>query len=377
MSVPVTVYAFSSNENEVEMMDSASARLSENDFAQAARLVATARCSERWVTATTITLSYDIQEEPRPELGTEPQELQEFVNTNFFYPERTSIEARSQNSMKNSATSQNASAGGTFATTSFSPVAIRKEDPRMLLPKPWRFASKSEHKSLTRLGQRMPLAYVLRYLHPTTPHFYPELLSQHEEGGMEPLPNLPKSPPPSKSEIEQWRRSRLNWIIPINGYLPWASASNGRILFAATSLNDYNTVYPRREQEETITWIPTVLRRFWAYILQHRNDGTLGPLSFAYFPAGAEKAQGLDLPDVIKVRCAAGVALKVRMLLATFIVDPANDGESDAKASHGTETAHKAPVSSRINTRDRTLIAPLRSSRLMLMNDTLEALLLA
>ncbi|KAG8802075.1 hypothetical protein FRC16_010448 [Serendipita sp. 398] len=400
MAVPVTVYAFLNNENEVELQDDAQPKLSEVDLAQAAKLVANARNSEAWITTTMMGLTDNSHEQCGSNAlldsclissfvagvvyTAELQELQEFVNTDFIYSITSNMEEKLQYKIKKGATSQSPSIGGTFATSRLSSVTIRKEDPRTLLPKsdhahePWRFASKPEHKSLTRLGQRMPPAYVLRYFHPSMCHFYPELLPKHEEGGLSPLPNLPASSSPLKEEIEQWKRNRLNWIIPIGGEVPWLDASSGRVLFADVPLGNYNAMYPPHHQETTITWTPTVLKRFWEFILQHRNDGTLGPLSFAYFPAGAEKDRGLYLPDVIKVRCAAEVALKARMLLATFVIDPATNNVANGnEMPDSSENIANNATSTGSNRQDKALIAPLRNCRLILMNDNLEALLMA
>ncbi|KAG8836162.1 hypothetical protein FRC18_011748 [Serendipita sp. 400] len=377
MAVPVTVYAFLNNENEVEMQDDAQPKLSEVDLAQAAKLVANARNSEAWITTTMMGLMDNSQEQSGVEYTAELQELQEFANTDFIYSITSNMEEKLQYKTKKGATSQSPSIGGTFATSRLSSVTIRKEDPRTLLPKPWRFASKPEHKSLTRLGQRMPPAYVLRYFHPSMCHFYPELLPKHEEGGLSPLPNLPASSSPLKEEIEQWKRNRLNWIIPIGGEVPWLDASSGRVLFADVPLGNYNAMYPPHHQETTITWTPTVLKRFWEFILQHRNGGTLGPLSFAYFPAGAEKDRGLYLPDVIKVRCAAEVALKARMLLATFVIDPVTSNVANGnEMPDSSENIANNATSTGSNRQDKALIAPLRNCRLILMNDNLEALLM-
>ena len=165
------------------------------------------------------------------------------------------------------------------------------------------------------------------------------------------------------------------WVIPIDGVLPWADASSGEMQLDGQCI-DYNTLHSTRDQEDKILWNPELLRAFWDFLLSHWDNGTLGPFSFAFALAGWYKAQGLDLPDCIMVRCDAEMALRVRTLLTIFFVESTpsephpDDGCDECKKSIRT-------VGKGIVIDHRNIVAPLRRPRLVLLADNHTPLLIA
>jgi len=208
------------------------------------------------------------------------------------------------------------------------------------------------------------------------PQYYPESLLNPTgvvDSGAAP-PNLS----PAARQVQtiiyhtRWVHMRMAWIVPVRGQVPWAETSEGRLLVDDNE-RAKSPFAKSNSYTQPIMWTPSLLQRFWEYLIRHREFNTLGSLAFALMPA----TKGGMLPDVIKVWCDAKMAMKVRTLLSIFHVEPPESPQAGHTATGDNESTGSRHSRTKTFTKPNKLITPLRRCRLVLLDDTGEPLLIS
>ncbi|KAH9929042.1 uncharacterized protein BXZ73DRAFT_48285 [Epithele typhae] len=146
------------------------------------------------------------------------------------------------------------------------------------------------------------LRYVIpmpHFLH-SQQHFADEYLSYFSDV---PLPCYPYSPiPPHTLEgcIESIASpySRVGWIVPVRGQLPWDDATNANILddtmeepkSLSLTPQDPSEVLPvpvQPHNSNTVLWTRAALVAFWSFLRSLSDAGNFGPISLSFHTASA------------------------------------------------------------------------------------------
>lgn len=179
-----------------------------------------------------------------------------------------------------------------------------------------------------------------------------------------------------------WHHNILTWIVPVHGRLPWSDTSTAQVV--SEDQFSWPPVSKPADQPEIlpITWTPTLLQAFWSHLLRYyrRNVFPSISLSFLHTPLVHESGdiEGIQDLNAIHVRCRGEAAMKLRKILAAFIVDPWKFIDS-SKGSPGELywqfKARERPVDK--EELRRLLIAPLRTAKLPLIDENSRLLLIA
>lgn len=378
MATAITVHKLDEGTNSDEISHEYLGERTEDDAEMAGELVANSISDKGWITALSVAV-FDQKADDVADQCEDNLPLNEFQSDLDAYFSALIPQSRP---LQHGASSKSAKSFGISMSSKKSRRAaptLEKDGLRALLPLPWRFASRPEHKGqgfTSRTHKYLPFP-VARYLEGNMPHVFQKAYEPNKVDVGSVLPPLAGFSPLPRSEewIAVFLRTRPMWVIPVDGILPWADASSGEMRLDETCV-DYNILHPVEDQHDKIVWNPELLRGFWDFLLTHRDKGTVGPLSFAYAVAGWYKKEGLDLPDCIMVRCNAEVALRVRSLLSTYYIEYTptevhpDDGCDDCKRSIG------ATAKGRLLDL-RNVVAPLRRPRLVLLAEDHTPLLMA
>ncbi|KAF9450792.1 hypothetical protein P691DRAFT_725331 [Macrolepiota fuliginosa MF-IS2] len=98
---------------------------------------------------------------------------------------------------------------------------------------------------------------------------------------------IPPYDSPLTEPFGEW--DRCAWLVPIRGSLPWSESTSGMLLDSS-----YDTPISPTTQTNEIIWTHKAVSKFWAFLLEIRTAGNLGPIGLSFHPAsppyGSEKS---------------------------------------------------------------------------------------
>jgi hypothetical protein len=87
------------------------------------------------------------------------------------------------------------------------------------------------------------------------------------------------------------RYSRIAWLVPVRGVLPWAECTSAVLLDQEEDSNPgsdaqyvASSILESRVNKEMV-WTQPAVCSFWEFLLQLREAGVLGPLALSFQPA--------------------------------------------------------------------------------------------